>query len=108
MVGEEPPLLFKGKRMSEFEIWVYRGAIVILLGVLWYLAKGVLKQLKEINISLRDILIWNGGTDIKIKDIEKETSENKQRLNEHGRKIRDLELNQEGCPVCKEAKFKKR
>jgi hypothetical protein len=92
--------------MNEFEVWVYRGAIVILLAILWYLAKGVLKQLKEINGTLKFVQIHTAKTDKDVQAIQKEQLNHQGRLNNHADRIRELEINQEGCPVCKEAKRK--
>jgi hypothetical protein len=90
--------------MSDFEVWIYRGAIVVLLAILWYLAKGVLKQLKEINTTLKFVQIHTAKTDKDVEAIKKEQLNHEGRINNHSQRIRDIELNQEGCPVCKEAK----
>lgn len=90
--------------MSNFEIWVYRGAIVVLLVILWYLAKGVLKQLKEINSTLRIVQIHNTRASKDIEAIQKEQNNHEGRLNNHAGRIRDIELIQEGCPTCKESR----
>lgn len=90
--------------MSEFEMWVYRGAIAILLAILWYLGKGVLKQLKEINSTLKSVQIQNTRTQKDVEAIKKEQANHEGRLNNHAERIREIELVQEGCPTCKVSK----
>ena len=90
--------------MSDFEVWVYRGAIVILLAILWYLAKGVLKQLKDINLTLKSVQLHNTRTTKDIEAIKEKQTNHESRINNHADRIRDIELVQEGCPTCKESK----
>ena len=82
--------------MGEFEVWVYRGAIVLLLGILWYLAKGVLKELRMIRTSLQVQEVVQAKQDVKVNAHET-------RLTDHGQRIRSLEHKSDSCQYCKEA-----
>ena len=90
-------------RMTEFEAWIYRGVIAALLSVIWYFAKRVLVELKEMNANIKSIgdkgLIHDG----KLALIEKEVDSHYCRLNEHSKKIREVERRQDSCNYCREA-----
>jgi len=87
--------------MSDFEIWVYRGSIIILLGILWYLAKGVLKQLKEINSNIKVISDQGLKQEGDIKLINEKVTSNTDELKDHEKRIRVVEKVQDSCPSCK-------
>ncbi|MEI6683435.1 MAG: hypothetical protein WCO44_12435 [Bacteroidota bacterium] len=89
--------------MSEFEIWVYRGAIVVLLGILWYLAKGVLKELKLIREFLQELKNIQTRQDEIIKGIQEHVGDHKTRLDNHSERIRNVELKQGSCQYCRES-----
>ena len=82
--------------MSDFEIWIYRGAIVILLAILWYLAKGVLAELKKIN----NTLSHHSENNIRIEDRLKVNEESVIDLT---KRMRDAERKQDSCQFCKES-----
>ena len=81
--------------MSEFEVWIYRGAIVLLLMILWYLAKDVLQELKEIKRLLAVQNEQNQRHELQIQNFDK-------RLNDHGIRIKALEHKTDSCQYCSE------
>ncbi|MCX6276934.1 MAG: hypothetical protein NT004_02410 [Bacteroidetes bacterium] len=89
--------------MSDFEMWIYRGVIVISLSVVWYFAKQVLTELKQMNENIKSIgdkgLIHDG----RLALVEKDLITHYQRLNEHAKKIREVERQHDSCINCKEA-----
>ena len=88
--------------MSDFEIWVYRGAILILLAILWYLAKGVLIQLKEINRNLNNVSDQGIRHDEQLKQSNSRIDSHENRLNDHAKRIREVEHKQDSCKNCNE------
>jgi hypothetical protein len=88
------------KRMSEFEVWLYRGCIVILLGVLWYLAKGVLKELKLIRGTLQALQLAQARQDGQIKLVSNTQESHEKRINDHAERLRDIERKQDSCKNC--------
>ena len=89
--------------MTDFEVWVYRGAIVVLLGILWYLAKGVLKELKLIREFLQALQLIQTRQDEVVKSIQEHVSEHQSRLNSHSERLHNVELKQGSCQYCKES-----
>jgi len=89
--------------MSDFEVWVYRGAIVVLLVILWYLAKGVLKELKLIREFLQELKLIQTRQDEVIKGINEHVGDHKKRLDDHSQRLREVELKQGSCQYCKES-----
>jgi hypothetical protein len=88
--------------MGEFEVWVYRGAIIALLGVLWYLSKGVLKELRMIRSSLQLQEIAQVRQDEKVNTANSRIENHDHRLNDHAIRIREVERKQDSCTYCKE------
>jgi len=85
---------------QNFEMWIYRGAIVVLLSILWYLAKGVLKELKLIRSALQGLNMSQIKQDGRIKSLEETRINHETRLNAHSASIRQIEKNQDQCPTC--------
>ena len=86
--------------MSDFEVWVYRGAIVILLGILWYLAKGVLKELRLIREFLQVLQVTQGRQDEAQKNILEHITDHKEQLADHEGRLRAVEKIQNSCTYC--------
>ena len=92
--------------MSEFETWVYRGVIALLLIVVWAVikigAKKILEELRDMNCSLKILsdssLIHDGD----IKLVKDQVGSHEKRLSDHTVRIRDVERKQDGCQYCKE------
>lgn len=78
--------------MTPFEIWVYRSAIALLIAIVVYLSKGVLKELRQINKSMQAQAIRETKQDGKISTLECTMKEHKLRLDDHGKRIKDLEI----------------
>jgi hypothetical protein len=89
--------------MGEFEIWTYRSVIGALLVVIWYFAKGILGQLKEMNITLRSLNDKGLVHDGKIELVQGQVNTHETRLNDHSIKIRGIERKQDVCQYCREA-----
>ena len=86
-----------------FEVWIYRGCIVVLLGILWYLAKGVLKELKLIRSTLQALQMVEVRHEENIKNVNEKIDTHEHRINEHAGWIRDVENKQNSCPYCKDS-----
>lgn len=86
--------------ITEFEVWLYRGSIAILLIVLWYLAKQVLGQLKEMNTNIKALGEKGIQHDGKLELVQKEVSDQTKRLDDHSKRIRDVERKQDNCQYC--------
>jgi len=89
--------------MADFEVWIYRGAIVVLLVILWYLFKGILKELKLIRGALQSLQLIQTRQDEKLKTANCRIDIHDARLNEHADRIRKVERKQDSCQICKEA-----
>ncbi|MCX6266845.1 MAG: hypothetical protein NTW16_05735 [Bacteroidetes bacterium] len=89
--------------MGEFEVWVYRGAIIVLLAVLWYLAKGVLKELRLIRDALESLHITQTAQDGTIRLVGSRVDSHENRINDHASRLRGIERKQDSCQYCKEA-----
>ena len=86
--------------MGDFELWVYRGAIVILLIILWYLFKGILKELKAIKGFLQALQLVQTRQDEKFKAVTDRMNTQDTRLNDHAERIRKIERKQDACKNC--------
>ncbi|MEI6898547.1 MAG: hypothetical protein WCL00_01615 [Bacteroidota bacterium] len=93
--------------MSEFETWVYRGIIALLLIVLWAVIKigatKILEELKAMNTSLRVLSDSSLIHDQNIKTVNDRIGTHEVRLNDHGERIREVERKQDSCNYCKES-----
>jgi hypothetical protein len=85
---------------QHFEMWIYRGAIFILLSILWYLAKGVLKELRLIRTSLQGLNVSQVRQDGRISALEDKTINHEKRIDSHANWIRDIETIQNRCALC--------
>ena len=86
--------------MSDFELWIYRGSIVILLAVLWYLAKQVLTQLKEMNLNIKSLAEKGIMHDGKLEMVQAQGIELVKKVDDHENRIRDVERKQDQCQYC--------
>lgn len=84
-------------------MWVTRGAFTILAIVLWYFARQVLNQLKEITLQLKQMNDKGIVHDGKLELINNTVDEHRNRLNDHGKRIRSVEQKQDRCKTCREA-----
>lgn len=85
---------------QNFEMWIYRGAIFILLSILWYLAKGVLKELKLIRSALQGLNMSQIRQDGRITALEEKSATHENRIDKHAGWIRDIENIQNRCSTC--------
>lgn len=79
---------------SNFETWVYRGAVIILLSVLGFWARGVLTELELIRGALQGLDLSQVEQNGRIKSLEEKDVKKDQRLNYHEDRIRNMELKQ--------------
>lgn len=89
--------------MTEFEAWIYRGVIAALLSVIWYFAKRVLVELREMNANIKSIGDKGIIHDGKLEMINNTVDEHRNRLNDHSKRIRTVEQKQDRCKSCREA-----
>jgi len=86
--------------MNEFETWLYRGVIVAALGVIWFFAKRILSELKEMNDNLKCISDKGIVHDGKLELVESKVETHEKRINEHAERLRDVERTQDACKFC--------
>lgn len=90
---------------DAFDVWVYRGLIVILLAVVWvgiqWAAKKVLGELKEMNSSLKILSDNSLIHDGEIKLAREQTTNHEKRLNDHTTRLRIIERSHDSCTNCK-------
>ena len=91
------------QEMSDFETWVYRGVIAVTLIILWYFARQVLNQLKEMNVQLKQMNDKGIVHDGKLELINNTVDDHRNRLNDHSKRIRTVEQKQDRCKTCREA-----
>lgn len=89
--------------MSEFEMWATRGVFTIMVIILWYFARQVLNQLKEMNLQLKQMNDKGIVHDGKLELINNTVDEHRNRLNDHSKRIRTVEQKQDRCKSCREA-----
>lgn len=75
-----------------FEVWLYRLAISVLSVVLWFAIQRLIKKFDELISSIDKLTVQAGKQDTQIKVLNDVVLEHRERLNKHGDRIRDLEL----------------
>lgn len=88
--------------MSEFESWFFRAALAGALAVIWYFAKRVLNELKEMNTNIKYISDKGIVHDCKLELVENKVETHEKRLNDHAERIREVERTQDACKYCEE------
>jgi len=88
--------------MSDFETWLYRGIIAIALGVIWYFAKRVLSELKDMNTNIKAISDKGIQHDGKLELVQSQVKSHDERLNDHADRLRNVERTQDSCKYCTE------
>ena len=92
--------------MTEFEIWVYRLVIVALGIVIWWViqwaVKRVTSKLDELIESITELTSTSKLQQEQITNISKLISDQNGRLNDHGKRLRNLELKRAECKNCKQ------
>ena len=88
--------------MSEFETWFFRAALAGALAVIWYFAKRVLIELKEMNSNIKSISDKNLVHDGKLELVGKEVENHEKRINDHAIRIRNVERTQDACKYCED------
>ncbi len=88
--------------MSEFETWVYRGLIVGLFALVAWAVKGfatkITDKLDELIEAMNALSGKNIAHDGQIKQVVDQQADHAKRLNDHGGRIRTLEIKHaEGC-----------
>ena len=88
--------------MTDFELWIYRGGLLILLMILGYLAKDIMKELKKIAASIAVLTNQGMHQQDQIISIKEKLESHETRLNTHRDQIRLIEREMDGCSYCKE------
>lgn len=82
--------------MSDFEIWAYRIVIAALGGVLWWVitwaVKRVSSKLDEVIDSIKELTTASKTQQEQINNQNRSISAQNDRLNDHAKRIRNLEL----------------
>jgi hypothetical protein len=86
--------------MQPFELWLYRGAVVILLGFIWWYARRIIKRLDMLNnltaiIEKRDV-----ARDGVVKRLQDKTRLHDDKLEDHEKRLREVEKKQDRCDYC--------
>lgn len=75
--------------MDQFEIWVYRGLIGLLLIVVWWVVKrwadGISNKFDKLIKLMNDYTTKTAEQEVRLSTLEK-------RADNHGERIRDLEI----------------
>ncbi|MEI6901003.1 MAG: hypothetical protein WCL00_14090 [Bacteroidota bacterium] len=88
--------------MNEFETWFFRAALFGALAVIWYFAKRVLNELKEMNTNIKCISDKGIVHDGKLELVENKVENHEKRINDHAGRIRVVERTQDSCKFCTE------
>lgn len=87
--------------MNQFEIWVYRGLIGLLLILVWYFIKagfsGIREDIRELIAEIKHISNENATFNEKFAVVNHRFTDVFERLNHADDKIRHLELDQAAC-----------
>ena len=90
--------------MSDFEIWVYRGLIAALVVVIGWVIKGfatkVTNKLDELIEAMNGLAGKYIAHEGQIKQVIDQQTDHSARLNDHGGRIRTLEIEHaKGCKI---------
>lgn len=88
--------------MTPFETWAYRAIIAAALVVIWYFAQRVLNELKEMNSNIKTLSDKGIQHDGKLELVQSKVETHENRLNEHSKRLRDVEKKQDACQYCNE------
>lgn len=80
--------------MSDFEIWIYRVVISVLAIVLWFGIQRLIRKFDELIKSINELTAQSGQQQEQIKGIHNTIFDHNTRLNDHGKRLRQLELDQ--------------
>ena len=87
--------------MNEFESWVYRGAIAILLGLVWYFIQagfsGVRKDIQTLITEIKVLNSKSAGYDEKFSTMGNSVTSLTNRLDNNDNRIRCIEIVQASC-----------
>lgn len=86
--------------MDEFEMWLYRGAVTVLLGIIWYMAKRLLSELKEIKEAITKLSENGIRYEGLIQLIRNQMAQQGKRINDHAERLRDVERKIDQCKFC--------
>lgn len=82
--------------MKGFEIWMYRGIIAVLLMISWYFIRVWAKRIEEkfdtVIKTLQDMGLKNKEQTMLIQNLMDNKKSVGNRLNDHSKRIRNLEL----------------
>ena len=84
--------------MSDFEYWVYRGLIAVLLMIVGWVIKSfatkVTDKLDQLIEAMHALASKNIAHESQLKQISEQQADHSNRLNDHAARIRDVELKQ--------------
>ena len=83
--------------MDGFEIWLYRIIISVLAVVLWYSIQRLVRKFDELIRSINELTQQSGQQQEQIKGIHNNILDHTTRLNDHGKRLRQLELEHAKC-----------
>ncbi len=91
--------------MTEFEIWLYRSLIILLLVIIWFVVKSfsvsITKKIDELINSINELTKEMATQRGEITQLTNGQHDHSNRLNDHGKRIRQLELDRAACVNCK-------
>jgi len=79
--------------MSDFEIWIYRLIIAALAVVVWYAVQRLIKKFDELIDSINKLKETYAAQEAKINGVNVQLKDHTDRLNDHGKRIRQIEIN---------------
>lgn len=83
--------------MTDFEIWIYRIVISALAIVLWFAIQRLIKKFDELIKSINELTAQSWQHQEQIKGINNTQFDHNTRLNDHGNRIRNIELEHAKC-----------
>lgn len=86
--------------MTEFETWFFRAALAAALIVIWYFAKRVLNELREMNANIKSISDKGIMHDGKLELVGTKVDNHEKRINDHAERLREVERTQDACKHC--------
>jgi hypothetical protein len=82
----------------EFEIWIYRGLIGFILMVIWYFIKRwsvkIDQKFDELIKAVNQVGLKNETQNGQIEILNRVQATHETRLNDHAKRLRNVELNQ--------------
>lgn len=84
--------------MNEFELWLYRGLIAVLLGVVWYFIQsgfsGIRNDIKELIAEVKRLNEKNASNDVQFKFITEKLNDNNNKIEDLQKDVKQLQINQ--------------